>query len=662
MRRLMNNSTALALSLAIALPPAAFARTGLAADAATDPSRADLQRYAQATTETEAAPPAAAAPATEGEAELLLKKKLEEAQKDATAKAAASGEPVKPVEPAANTPEPAKPAAAAEEAKPADAEKPAAPAPIADKPADTKPVEAKPVEPKPAQEKPAAVKPAEPASASTETKAERPKPAEVKPAAGTATDSKAAETKPADIPAPATDAAKPAEAKAVPEAPAQPKPVPATPTEVKPAEVKAADPAKPAEPKPAEAAPTNTPATPVPTAPATEPAASAQTSAPAAAPTAAAPAAPAAPVAVPEANATLTDVAKAAAAAASAPVAAALTTDAQPEGKTVETTITDALARKSSQEFATSVNGKTSAEASKSDDKGLSDLESVALGGLAALAVGQLINNRPVALNTGDRVIVQNPDGSQQIIKNDNALLFQPGSTVETQNFADGSSRTTVLRGDGSKVVTIRDANYNVLRRTLVAANGTTTELIDDTSDIQPVVVTQLPPPAKPVVIAANQQMTEAELRQALVAQSQIDRRFTLGQIRSIPEVRALVAPVDIPAITFDTGSAAITPDQAKSLAGLGKTISAFVKENPREMFMIEGYTDTVGAPAMNLALSDRRAESVALALTEYFNVPPENMVVQGYGESFLRVPAEGDVRENRRVAVRRITDLMDHK
>lgn len=77
---------------------------------------------------------------------------------------------------------------------------------------------------------------------------------------------------------------------------------------------------------------------------------------------------------------------------------------------------------------------------------------------------------------------------------------------------------------------------------------------------------------------------------------------------------------------------------------------------------MIEGYTDAVGSSAENLALSDRRAESVALALTEYYQVPPENMVVQGYGEQFLLVPTDGAERENRRVAVRRITDLLEQQ
>jgi outer membrane protein OmpA-like peptidoglycan-associated protein len=50
----------------------------------------------------------------------------------------------------------------------------------------------------------------------------------------------------------------------------------------------------------------------------------------------------------------------------------------------------------------------------------------------------------------------------------------------------------------------------------------------------------------------------------------------------------------------------------------------------------------------------------VAVALTEQFNVPPENLVTQGYGEEHLKVQTEGPSRENRRVTVLRITPLID--
>lgn len=296
--------------------------------------------------------------------------------------------------------------------------------------------------------------------------------------------------------------------------------------------------------------------------------------------------------------------------------------------------------------------------ASNDDDDSGRDIARLLLAGVGGYVLANVLaNNGQVALATPDRLVVQQPDGSQRIIKDDNALLLQPGAQVTNENFADGSSRSIVTRTDGSRVVTIRDANLQVLRRTLIASDGTVTELIDDAAQVEPVVISQLPPAARPVQLSGN--ATEEALRDALAQEVAVNRSFTLGQIRNIPEVRSLVAPIDIDAITFNTGSAAISPDQAQQLATLGKVISDYVRTNPREMFLIEGHTDTVGSAAMNLALSDRRAESVALALSQYFRVPPENLVVQGYGERFLKVGAEGDVRENRRASVRRITDLL---
>jgi outer membrane protein OmpA-like peptidoglycan-associated protein len=39
--------------------------------------------------------------------------------------------------------------------------------------------------------------------------------------------------------------------------------------------------------------------------------------------------------------------------------------------------------------------------------------------------------------------------------------------------------------------------------------------------------------------------------------------------------------------------------------------------------------------------------------------VPPENLVTQGYGRQYLRVPTPGPDPRNRRVTVRRITPLL---
>ena len=94
--------------------------------------------------------------------------------------------------------------------------------------------------------------------------------------------------------------------------------------------------------------------------------------------------------------------------------------------------------------------------------------------------------------------------------------------------------------------------------------------------------------------------------------------------------------------------------------ADLGTALSRLLRRHPDTVLLIEGHTDAVGDASYNLALSDRRAESVALALSEYFDVPPENMVIQGYGEQLLKVPTQAAEPENRRAVVRNITALLN--
>ena len=141
-----------------------------------------------------------------------------------------------------------------------------------------------------------------------------------------------------------------------------------------------------------------------------------------------------------------------------------------------------------------------------------------------------------------------------------------------------------------------------------------------------------------------------------------LGRHFSLRQIRNIAQVRYLAPTIDVNNITFASGSAAILPSEARKLNKLGKLMLQLVAVRPGEVFLIEGHTDAVGSAASNLALSDRRAESVAKALTEFFDVPPENLVVQGYGEAELKIDTLGDERANRRATVRIITELLRHR
>ena len=329
-----------------------------------------------------------------------------------------------------------------------------------------------------------------------------------------------------------------------------------------------------------------------------------------------------------------------------------------PAGVTVTTeTVTTTVTRTSSEEF-----HPAPVKVGRDKKSGLSDLEKVGLVALGALVIGAMINDnrQQVVSNSGDRVVVRQDDGSYAVYKDDNALLRQPGSTVTTQTFRDGSTRVIIEREDGSQIATIRDASGRVLQRVSYDRKGRATVLIDDMQPEIWVDVRDLPRP-RPTRSTIVLEDENAAMRALLAAADaeELGRKFSLRQIRTIPEVRALAPTINVNTITFASGSAAIQPSEAKKLNKLGKLITDLITENPGEIFLIEGHTDAVGSAASNLALSDRRAESVAKALSEYFDVPPENLVVQGYGESELLVPSQGDERANRRVAVRIITALL---
>lgn len=319
-------------------------------------------------------------------------------------------------------------------------------------------------------------------------------------------------------------------------------------------------------------------------------------------------------------------------------------------------TLTEDDTRSSNEEFENDVSA-----APKAKSGGLSDLEKAGLLLLGAVVVGTIINNNEkVVANTGDRIVVQDESGVYRVYKDDDVLLMQPGATVQTQTFSDGSTRTSVLRADGTRIVTIRDAQGRVQRRLYVGVDGSELTLIDDTRVVEPVDVGALPRRDDNAFTYADT-ADVAALRLALMANERqsFDRTFSLRQIREIREVRELALEINIDTVTFETGSAAIRPEQAERLKQLGDLMVEIIANDPREVFLIEGHTDAVGEPAFNLALSDRRAETVALALTEYFDVPPESLIVQGYGERFLKVQTLDAERRNRRVAVRRITGLL---
>jgi outer membrane protein OmpA-like peptidoglycan-associated protein len=304
-------------------------------------------------------------------------------------------------------------------------------------------------------------------------------------------------------------------------------------------------------------------------------------------------------------------------------------------------------------------------------------------------------------IQEGNRTVIREPDrviireGGRDIIRHDEAARFAFNAREVNVERRGGAVVTVALRPDGSRIVTEVDDDGRLLRRLRRDSFGREVIIIDNTV-VAPVVVggpalvvggpavaiatpglaigigglgigvaLNLGPPvvrvAPELYVRETAIATPMQIYATLAAPpvEVIDRRYSLDEIRYNEPLRARMPRVDIDTVNFETGSWEIAPDQAQRLAGVAQGMLQAVQANPSEVFLIEGHTDAVGNDVDNLSLSDHRAESVAVVLTNQFGVPPENLTSQGYGRQFLKVQTPAPERANRRVAVRRITPLL---
>lgn len=116
------------------------------------------------------------------------------------------------------------------------------------------------------------------------------------------------------------------------------------------------------------------------------------------------------------------------------------------------------------------------------------------------------------------------------------------------------------------------------------------------------------------------------------------------------PQAAAPPPPPPQPAVFmvfFDMGSSTLSQ---QSLGTLTQAASAY---KPGASVAATGYTDTVGAPAYNMILSQRRADAAKAALVKA-GVPAAAITTAGRGEEDLLVKTGDGVAEpqNRRVQV----------
>jgi OOP family OmpA-OmpF porin len=278
----------------------------------------------------------------------------------------------------------------------------------------------------------------------------------------------------------------------------------------------------------------------------------------------------------------------------------------------------------------------------------------------------------------GNRTIVQEPDrtiireGNQTIIRHNEGDRFRYGARDVQFARRGNDNVTTIIRPNGDRIINVVDENGQLLRRSRILPDGREIIIIDNRGRrFAPGIgiggfFINIPPPV--IRIPRDRYIVDyggvppAMIYETLEAPpvDYIERPYTLDEIRYSAPLRDRMPRVDLNTVTFDLGAWELAPDQIDKLAGIADMLNRIISQNPQEVFLIEGHTDAVGNEEDNLSLSDRRAESVAIALTQQFNVPAENLTTQGYGEQYLLIPTPGPEPANRRVTVRRITPLLN--
>lgn len=286
-----------------------------------------------------------------------------------------------------------------------------------------------------------------------------------------------------------------------------------------------------------------------------------------------------------------------------------------------------------------------------------------------------IVETRPEGVNVvreiGDRVVIE-IDNTIIVESSDRPRMTRNAREVYYEELPRGRTREVVIRQDGTRVVTVRNRYGDIVRRSRIAPDGREYVLVyvddqyydrldewrDPGLDLPPM---RLDVPASEYVFVGDEDEDSEAYYEFLERPpvERVERLYSVDEVKRSARIRDKVPRIELDTLTFEFGSAAVGEDQVSRLQSVAEAIERLLERNPAETFLIEGHTDAVGSDVANLALSDRRAEAVADALTNVFDIPPENIATQGYGERYLKIKTGEQERLNRRVVIRRITPLV---
>ncbi|MCB1506928.1 MAG: OmpA family protein [Hyphomicrobiaceae bacterium] len=288
----------------------------------------------------------------------------------------------------------------------------------------------------------------------------------------------------------------------------------------------------------------------------------------------------------------------------------------------------------------------------------------------------------------GGRTIIEEPDSRRIIRSGDRAFIirdetrrFRRGNNdAMTKRRPGGGNITTIVRPNGVRIISETAPDGRLIRRYRRGHDGRDIILIDNRrtwrkwgaigagAALAAGLLIAIEPPhyrgPRNRYVVDYDHASYDDVYDALIAPpiDDLDRGYTLDEVIGTYNLRERMRRIDLDSINFEFGAWQVDESQYNKLERVARAMGRIIDRNPDEVFLIEGYTDAVGDDVDNLSLSDRRAEEVANILTEEFDIPPENLVTQGYGEQFLKIDTDGPERANRRVTVRRITPLLERR
>ncbi|MGE3247101.1 MAG: OmpA family protein [Beijerinckiaceae bacterium] len=311
--------------------------------------------------------------------------------------------------------------------------------------------------------------------------------------------------------------------------------------------------------------------------------------------------------------------------------------------------------------------------------RGRGDLDAMPRGRRDAVDLDSIRRQRREMTEDGGKTRIITEPGNRRIIRSGDRMFIQHSERDRLERFGkgrtnrrkDGTVRSVIERDNGVKIVSIYAQDGRLLERRRIGRGGREIVLIDNRHDrrgrrggrlIAPLALgaLSLSIPRSQYIVEYDDASPE-RIYETLSAPpvEKLDRAYTVDEIRQSRALRQRLRRVDLNAINFATGSWDVPASEKRQLERIASATKRLIDKNPREIFLIEGYTDAVGDAEDNLTLSDRRAESIAAILTQDYGVPPENLLVQGYGEQYLKVNTDGPSARNRRVAIRRVTPLL---